>query len=187
MLFDRYAVLDVETTSGDPRVGEVMEVAVVMLDGMSERNRWNSLVRPSGRIPPFIRRLTGITEGMVASAPRFHEVVRSLETHTRDRIVVAHNVRFDMTALEHEFARTGLVFERDTLCNERLSRHLLPGLEHYNLGSLCRHLGIRFVDAHRAVADAEATSGLLQKLVSEFGMAAVHEQVTTWPRTLHAQ
>jgi DNA polymerase-3 subunit epsilon len=187
MLFDRYAVLDVETTNGDPRVGEVMEVAVIMLDGKLERDRWNSLVLPSGRIPPFIRRLTGITDGMVASAPRFHEVVRPLETHTQDRIVVAHNVRFDMTALEHEFARTGLVFERDTVCTERLSRRLLPGLEHYNLGSLCRHLGIPFTAAHRAVADAEATALLFLKLVEEFGMAPVHEQVTTWPRALHAQ
>jgi DNA polymerase-3 subunit epsilon len=110
-----------------------------------------------------------------------------LETHTRDRIVVAHNVRFDMTALEHEFARTGLVFERDTVCTERLSRSLLPGLDHYNLGSLCRHLGIPFTSAHRAVADAEATARLFQRLVEEFGMVPVHRQMTSWSRALHVQ
>ncbi len=187
MRYDRFAVLDVETTSGDPRVGEVMEVAVIALDGSHERVRWDSLIRPSSKIPPFIRRLTGITDGMVASAPRFHEVVRTLETLTQDRIVVAHNVRFDMTALEHEFARTGLVFDRRTICTERLSRRLLPTLEHYNLGALCRHLDIPFAAAHRAGADAEATARLFTKLVEEFGMEPVHEHVTTWPRAIHAQ
>ncbi|MEZ4755450.1 MAG: 3'-5' exonuclease [Flavobacteriales bacterium] len=187
MRYDRYAVLDVETTSGDPRIGEVMEVAVVALDGPIERVRWESLVRPSGKIPPFIRRLTGITDGMVASAPRFHEVVRTLETLTQDRIVVAHNVRFDMTALEHEFARTGLVFDRDTVCTERLARRLLPDLEHYNLGALCRYLGIPFAAAHRAGADAEATARLFTRLLDEFGSASVHEQLVSWPRAFHAQ
>jgi DNA polymerase-3 subunit epsilon len=187
MLTDRFAVLDVETTSGDPRVGEVMEVAVIALDGLHERLRWDSLVRPSGRIPPFIRRFTGITDGMVASAPRFHEVVRALETLTQDRIVVAHNVRFDMTALAHEFARTGLVFDRDTVCTERLSRLLLPRLEHYNLGALCRHLGIPFAAAHRAGADAEATARLFAKLVEEFGTEPVYQQVTTWSGAFMAQ
>jgi DNA polymerase III subunit epsilon len=182
----RFAVLDVETTSGDPRVGEVMEVAIIAVDGTDERLRWSSLVRPRTSVPPFIRRLTGITDGLLIDAPRFHEVVRTLETLTQDRIVVAHNVRFDMTALEHEFARTGLVFDRPTLCTERLARRLVPNLTHYNLGSLCRHFGIPFPAAHRALSDAEATASLLEQLVQRFGLAVVMEGVTSWPKALSA-
>ncbi len=182
----RFAVLDVETTSGDPRVGEVMEVAIIAVDGTDERLRWSSLVRPWTSVPPFIRRLTGITDGLLIDAPRFHEVVRTLETLTQDRIVVAHNVRFDMTALEHEFARTGLVFDRPTLCTERLARRLVPNLTHYNLGSLCRHFGIPFPAAHRAMSDAEATASLLEQLVQRFGLAVVMEGVTSWPKALSA-
>ena len=180
----RFAVLDVETTSGDPRVGQVMEVAVIAMDGSTERLRWSSLVRPRGSVPPFIRRLTGISDGLLRDAPRFHEVVKTLETVTQDRIVVAHNVRFDMTALEHEFARTGLVFDRHTLCTERLSRRLMPSLSHYNLGSICRHLGIRFLSAHRALSDAEATSKLLAHLLAEHGNEVLMEHVGTWPRSV---
>lgn len=182
----RFAVLDVETTSGDPKEGRVMEVAVVALDGTRERMRWDSLVQPRTKVPSFIRKLTGIDNAMLQDAPSFTEVVRTLGTLTQDRIVVAHNVRFDMTALEHEFARTGLVFDRPTLCTERLARRLVPQLPHYNLGSLCRYFGIPFTAAHRALSDAEATAALLSRLVQDHGEERILEGVTSWPKALRA-
>ncbi len=182
----RFAVLDVETTSGDPTQGRVMEVAVLALNGMQERLRWDSLVHPRTPVPSFIRKLTGIDDRMLRGAPTFVEVVRTLETLTQDRILVAHNVRFDMTALAHEFARTGLVFERPTLCTERLSRRLVPACEHFNLGSLCRHFGIPFTAAHRALNDAEATAALLSKLLDAFGEEQVLLGVTSWTRAMRA-
>ncbi len=182
----KFAVLDVETTEGDPTRGRVMDVAVVALDRCEERLRWDSLVHPRCRVPHFMRRLTGIDDKMLSDAPYFSGAVRTLETLTQDRIVVAHNTRFDMTALAHEFARTGLVFERATLCTERLSRRLVPGLEHYNLGSLCRYFGITLVGAHRAMADASATAELLKHYIQEFGDEAVMASVVPITRALRA-
>ena len=118
MSVPKFAILDVETTSGDPTVGRVMEVAVLAYDGDQERLRWETLVDPRTKIPPFIVKLTGITQEMINTSPTFPMVVRTLQTLTQDRIVVAHNVRYDMTSLEHEFARTGLLFDRGTLCTE---------------------------------------------------------------------
>ena len=91
-----------------------------------------------------------------------------------------------MTALEHEFARTGLVFDRPTLCTERLARQLVPHLSHYNLGSLCRYFGIEFKAAHRALNDAEATATLFTRLLNEFGEERVLSLVATWPKALRA-
>jgi len=181
-----FAILDVETTSGDPTVGRVMEVAVLAYDADQERIRWESLVDPRTFIPPFIKRLTGISPELIANAPTFPMVVRTLETLTQDRIVVAHNVRYDMTTLEHEFARTGLVFDRRTLCTERVSRRFLPHLSHHNLGSLCRHFGLATNGKHRAAADAEATAGLLFKLMDEFGTEQVLACTTSWSQAVRA-
>lgn len=186
MARSRFAVLDVETTCGDPTEGRVMEVAVLALDGTTERLRWDSLIQPRVHIPSFIRRLTGIDGRMLADAPHFVDVVRTLETLTEGRIIVAHNVRFDMTALEHEFARTGLVFDRPTLCTERLARQLVPHLSHYNLGSLCRYFGIEFRAAHRALSDAEATAALFTRLLNEFGEDRILAGVSSWPKALRA-
>lgn len=173
----KFAVLDVETTTGDPTTGRVMEVAVLALDGVEERLRWDTLVHPGTPIPAFAQRLTGIDQRMVADAPRFLEIVGSLHTITEGRILVAHNIRFDLTALQHEFARTGIPFARHTFCTERASRRLVPGLSHYNLRSLCRYFGIEQGTAHRAPADAAATAGLLVKLLQEFGSERVLEGV----------
>ena len=60
----RFAVLDVETTSGDPKEGRVMEVAIVALDGTRERMRWDSLVDPRTKIPSFIRRKVSATRSI---------------------------------------------------------------------------------------------------------------------------
>ena len=182
----RYAILDVETTSGDPCEGRVIEVAVLAFDGRNERLRWESFVDPRMAVPPFIRKLTGIDDGMLKDAPAFLEVARSLATITEDRILVAHNVRYDLTALEHEFARIGLVFERNALCTEKLSRQLVPDLSHYNLGSLCRYFGIPFMARHRAGSDAEATALLLQRLIDLFGEARVLEHVRPIERAIRA-
>lgn len=183
---DRFAVIDVETTEGDPTRGRVMEVAVVAMNGAEERLRWDSLVHPRQRVPWFTKKLTGIDDALLHGAPSFHEVLRTIETLTQDRIVVAHNARFDMTALAHEFARTGMVFERATLCTERLGRRLVPGLDHYNLGRLCRYFGIPFPTAHRALADAEATAALLTQYLQSFGSAAVLEGVVPVTQTRRA-
>ncbi len=182
----KFAVIDVETTEGDPMQGRVMEVAVIALDGGIERLRWDSLVHPGQRVPWFSRKLTGIDDAMLRDAPRFHEVARTIATLTQDRIVVAHNARFDMTALAHEFARTGLPLERATLCTEKLGRRLAPQLEHHNLSSLCRHYGIAFPKAHRALADAEATAALLAIYLERFGPEAVAGCISPARRAMRA-
>ena len=172
-----FAVIDVETTNGDPLRSGIIEVAVIAHDGLRELDRWNTLVRTARPISPFIQRLTGIRPAMLEGAPSFAEVVQRLDAATKGRIMVAHNVRYDMTALQQEFARTGSAFGPDTLCTERLARQLIPGLTHYNLGNLCRHLGIARGCEHRAAHDAQATLNLLLHLIMEHGHARVMRAV----------
>jgi DNA polymerase-3 subunit epsilon len=118
---------------------------------------------------------------MLTDAPIFPDVARSLMELTRDRLMVAHNIRYDMTALEHEFARTGLVLERNTLCTEKLSRLLVPNLTHYNLGGLCRYFGIPFQGHHRALNDARAALNLFLRLRAEFGEDRLRDKALFWP------
>lgn len=166
MAAPRFAVIDVETTHGDPRLGRVIEMAVLLHDGMHVVDGWSTFVDPKERVPGFIQRLTGIQREELRGAPTFRQAARMLQGFTRGRTIVAHNARFDMTVLAHEFARVGLSFQRPTLCTEQLGRQVLPGLSHYNLGSLCRHLGIPFEARHRARPDAEATAELFSRLMA---------------------
>lgn len=170
MVGRRLAVLDVETTSGDPLRGRIMEVAVITVEADGRRESWSSLVDPGTPVPPFASGMTGITNAMLRGAPSFAEVMPQLLRLTDDAVVVAHNARFDMAALSTEFARHGNGFERETLCTERLSRAALPQLSHHNLGSLCRFFGIAFQGRHRAANDAAATLALLEHLAQHGGL-----------------
>lgn len=181
MTLEQIAVVDVESTSGDPERGRLMELAVVLPVGGGRAMTWNTLIRPQAPIPPFIQRLTGLRPEDLAQAPSFHEVAGPFMDLTAGRLLVAHNVRYDLTLLGHEFARTGLVFQRATLCTERLSRTLFPELQHHNLGSMCRYFGIPFKAAHRATVDAEATYLLLHRLVRTFGRERVEQAIVPPP------
>jgi DNA polymerase-3 subunit epsilon len=160
-----YAVVDIETTGGSPRHEKITEIAVIIHDGQSVVDEFISLVNPEKYIPPHITALTGITNEMVAEAPRFYEIAGKLVKLTEDKTFVAHNVGFDYGFVKNEFKSLGYHFQRDQLCTVRLSRKLIPGLKSYSLGSLCDELGITNPDRHRAAGDARATVRLLEILM----------------------
>ena len=102
----RMAFVDLETTGATATADRITEIGVVELDDDGARE-WSSLVNPEARIPEFIERLTGISNGMVASAPTFAELAGDLAARLDGQLFVAHNARFDYSFLKAEFARVG--------------------------------------------------------------------------------
>ena len=160
-----YAIIDIETTGGQPAQDRITELAIFVHDGRQVVDSYTTLLNPGRSIPPFITQLTGITNDMVADAPRFHEVARRVVEMTEGCVFVAHNVRFDYSFIKKEFADLGYNYSRKTLCTVRLSRSLIPGQPSYSLGKLCRSIGIPLEGRHRAAGDAEATSILFDRLL----------------------
>jgi len=160
----KYTVIDVETTGG-VRQGRMTEICIITIENMEITDVWSTLLNPDSYIPQNIIALTGITNEMVANAPRFHEIASIVEEKTKDAIFVAHNVNFDFGFLEKEFKMVGQKFLRKKLCTVRLSRKLIPGLPSYSLGRLCSAVGISLNGAHRAEADTRATTTLFLKLM----------------------
>ncbi len=162
-----YAIVDVETTGGSARYERVIEVAVVLHDGQRVVETFSTLLYPERSIPWNITCITGITDEMVAKAPRFFEVARRLVEMTREAVFVAHNVSFDYGFLKEEFARLGYAFScRQRLCTVRLARKVFPGLPSYSLDYLRAHFGIGSERAHRALDDALATAQLLERILA---------------------
>jgi DNA polymerase-3 subunit epsilon len=160
-----YAIIDIETTGGNARSGRITEVAIIVHDGMEITQKFSTLINPEMPIPPYIQSFTGISDRMVAKAPKFFEVAAEIVKLTEDKIFVAHNVNFDFGFIREEFARLGYQYRRDLICTVKLSRRLVPGLPSYSLGNLCHSLGIDIKDRHRALGDAEATAILFDRLL----------------------
>ena len=162
-----YTIVDIETTGGSYKTGKITEVAIYKFDGERVVDKFVSLINPEVYIPPYIIQLTGITNEMVADAPRFFEVAKQIVEITEDTIFVAHNAPFDYGFIRAEFASLGFTFERSTLCTVKLSRRLIPGHPSYSLGNLCSALGIENRARHRAAGDALATIELFRILLEK--------------------
>lgn len=162
-----YSIVDIETTGGDKNSSKITEIAIYLYDGERIIDEFVSLINPDRQIPEFITRLTGISNEMVADAPRFYEVAKRIVEITQNSTFVAHNAGFDYNFIRAEFEALGYHFELPSLCTVKLSRALLPGHASYSLGKLCNDLGIAINGRHRAGGDAYATVKLFEILLSK--------------------
>ena len=160
MLF--YVVIDVETTGGNPKNSKITEIAMYKTDGISIFDEFISLVNPEIPIPPFIVRLTGISDQMVSNAPTFPEIATRIIEFTEGCVFVAHNVGFDYAMIRAEFKSLGYVYSRPYLCTVKSARILIPGHDSYSLGKISKDLGIKITGRHRAGGDALATTELFK-------------------------
>lgn len=160
-----FAIVDIETTGGSSRWECITEIAIVRHDGQRILDTFSTLINPGRSIPWNIAQLTGITDEMVADAPKFFEVARQIVELTDGAVFVAHNVQFDYGFIKSEFARLGYVYSRRQLCTVRLARKVFPGLPGYSLSRLKDWFGISSARSHRALDDTLATVQIFEKLL----------------------
>ena len=138
-----FVVVDVETTGGSPATDSLTEVAAARYRGGELLGTYQTFVRPDERIPPFITALTGISDAMVADAPTVGEMLPSFLEFVGGAVLVGHNLRFDLSFLDHALVATG----RDRLANatvdtlalaRRLVRDMVPDCK---LGTLASPSG----------------------------------------------
>ena len=188
----RIAVIDFETTGISPAMGDrATEVAIVMLEGGRVVDRFQSLMNAGVRIPSFITQLTGITNAMVAAAPRAEQVMAEASRFVGDAPMVAHNASFDRKFWMDELGRAGLKAPQPFACTVLLSRRLYPQAPSHKLGTLVDYHRLpRTGQAHRALADAEMAAALLGQIQADLrAKFAVPEPthallmaLQTWPR-----
>ena len=160
-----YSIVDIEATGGNSKIGRITEIAIYKFDGDKIVEEFSSLVNPQRDIPPYVQKLTGISNKMASKAPIFKEIADEVDSITRNSCFVAHNVKFDYSFFQMEFAGIGQEYKRERLCTLQLSESLIPEAPAYGLGKLCDSLGIPIEERHRAQGDAKATVQLFQHLL----------------------
>src|SRR5262245_44574154 len=91
-----FVVVDLETTGGSPGAGGITEIGAVRVAGGRLIDKFATFVNPGQPIPPFVARLTGITDEMVADAPPIAEALPRFLEFAGSSVLVAHNAAFDM-------------------------------------------------------------------------------------------
>ena len=160
-------VLDLETTGGNRNDDMITEVGVVKVRGGECLGTFQTLVNPGRAIPPQITVLTGLTDALVAPAPRIETVLPSLLSFLGDAVLVAHNASFDVGFIRAALARAerpawnGTVVDTVHLAR-RLVRDEVPNCK---LSTLSSRLRLDHQPSHRALDDALATTDLLHLLI----------------------
>ena len=92
-----FAIIDIETCGGkfDFRRGRIIEITILIHDGLSLIDEFTTLINPECYISPYFTNISGITNAMVEDAPKFFEVAKKILEMTENKIFVAHNVGFD--------------------------------------------------------------------------------------------
>lgn len=171
-----FVVVDLETTGTNSEEGRITEVGAVKVRGGEVLGEFQTLVNPGQPIPPFVAVLTGITDGMVARAPREDEVIPSFLEFARGAVLVAHNAPFDIGFLKSAVARLGLtwpqhsVIDTLTLARKLVSRDEAPN---HKLGTLAALFSAEVTPDHRALHDARATVDVLHALLGRVGSRGV--------------
>jgi DNA polymerase III epsilon subunit-like protein len=147
-------VIDLETTGLDPREDRIVEIAMLSSDGTLD-----TLVRPEPG-----RTFDGphdLSPHAVRAAPAFSDIVDLVWRALAGRLIVGHNVAFDIAFLEAEFRRWGhplgpLPF----ICTVALADMLGLGHERRRLSYACERYGVALLQPHVALQDAHAAREL---------------------------
>lgn len=167
-LLDTIAVIDFETTGHSPQGGgRATEIAAVLVRDGAIVGQYQSLMNTGAWVPPFIERLTGISNEMLEQAPDAAQVMREVDRFAAGCGMVAHNASFDRGFWLHELQRADCAPERapEFACTVKLARRLYPEAPNCKLGTLARHHALpNNGRAHRALADALTTAQLLLRM-----------------------
>jgi DNA polymerase III epsilon subunit family exonuclease len=168
------AFLDVETTGASADFGDrVIELGIVRVEGGRVVGEYQQLIDPQRRVGPGITILTGISQSMVDGQPTFAAQLPAAMQLLQGAAVLGHNVRFDLSFLNKEFRRSGLdiveaLGNAPVMDTVRIARRRF-GRGGNALQLLAARLGVLPVTAHRALADAQTTAAVFERLMEPIG------------------
>jgi DNA polymerase-3 subunit epsilon len=165
----RFAALDFETANGF--TGSICAIGLVIVEDGSITDKKYWLIKPHREynyFDPFNVMIHGITAGMVKHSEEFDAIyTRELLPLIRDRIVIAHNASFDMSALRHVLDLYRLDYpEIQYLCTYKAALKTWDGLQNYKLDTVSRFLNFQFKH-HNAGEDALACANILLAILRE--------------------
>lgn len=166
----REIVFDTETTGFDPATGDrIVEIGCVeLLNRIPTGSTFHAYINPERDMPPQAEAVHGLSAEFLADKPLFAEIAENfLEFIGLDSKLVAHNAGFDMTFLDYELKKCGLVPPvRDRVIDTlTLARRKHPGGGN-KLDDLCARYGIDNSrrTKHGALLDAELLAEVYAEL-----------------------
>lgn len=172
---EHFFILDCETTGGRPVRDRMTELAWIEIKEGKIVGHHDQLFDPDIPIPPWIQKLTGISNRMVEVQPHFKQCADELYERLNQQVIMAHNARFDYGFLKNEFRRCGKSFTAKTFCSVKLSRKLYPEQKRHGLDHIINRCAIKLQSRHRAMTDVLAVLAFLRQACRDFPEQELHQ------------
>lgn len=159
---DTFCIVDIETTAGNPKDGQIIEIGALKVRSGKIIDEYESLVSCSG-VPEHIQRLTTISDKMLEGAPSLQSVLEEFKIFLDDSVFVAHDIKFDYKFISESLEKFDLgKLENRKLCTIDLAKRTID-THRYGLEHLKDLLEIDIDQHHRAMSDAKSTLEVLYK------------------------
>jgi DNA polymerase-3 subunit epsilon len=163
------AVLDLETTGGNPNTDRIVEISIKVIgpDGSTEHK--TRRVNPQMKIDPGATKVHGITDEDVKNEPTFKQFAKHVATFLDGCDLCGFNLKkFDLRILVKEFERAGVPFTLE-------GRRVLDVMEIYHFfekrtleQAVRYYLGRDHDGAHSSAADVSATAEVLDAMIAKY-------------------
>lgn len=159
-------VLDLETTGLNPRTDKIIEIGALLVEDGEILGTFSTFVSPGRKLLPQTTEITGITDEMLEHAPVFADIAEKLLAFLGEHVLLGHSIISDYAFLKKALVNEqpkGFAFERNGLDTLKIARRFLPAEQKKALSALTAYFQIPH-EPHRALADAQATFLLYEKL-----------------------
>ncbi len=156
---ERFVVFDLETTGLNPEKHEIIEIGAIRVNrDTTDHETFQSLIKPSKKVPKKITEITGIRQDMLDTDGKpLESTLREFLDFAGDLHLVSFNADFDMAFLERATAASSLNVRNSVSCALKMARRAWPGRKSYRLSELAKDGNLSDRDTHRALGDCQRT------------------------------
>lgn len=170
-------VLDTETTGLNVLRDRIVSVGALQLRGSMPEAvpPLDYLVHPGIAIPARASAIHGLTDAAVAFSPPFALVAPALLAYWQRRVLVGHNIAFDLAVLRHEAERIRLPFHPPAAALDvgLLYAGLRPRVASITLETIAADFDVPVDGRHTALGDAQVTAGIWCRLLPALGRVGI--------------
>lgn len=148
-----FIAIDLETAN--EQRNSICSVGLVTVKNGRIFEKQNILVKPKEmRFTEVNKRIHGINEKDVMTAPEFDEVWEQINPTISNQILLAHNADFDKDVLKKTLNSYGInKLNNKFICTQKLAQEVFHDLENYRLTDVAVYLGLQLIH-HDSISDA---------------------------------
>ncbi len=161
-----YVVVDTETTGLDRDTDQMIEIAIITVQGGDVTDEYSTFIKPTIPVSAGARLVNGITDDDLDAAPYIWDVCPEIARRLKNQNIVGHNVRFDLAFIARALAGTEGLDTLHYIDTLTISRRCL-NYSSYKLQDLAESLQLDAGVGHRALDDARTTNQLLQYCIKK--------------------